>query len=205
MDDMRNILLGLAFLIPSVSFASTLTQDQVNAILGLLQAFSVPQETISIVQSELQPSSTTTPQITINTATPSVTITPTPVVVPDVVQTQPTFGAVTPVLPTVILDVHQSTTTTSSGTGEARFSVSTTKDGFLTKLPVTVTTNDPDLPSQFQLNAPGQLGWFCVAPTYPDFPNHGCQNENPVSVGTFTFTFTVNDYAASSTNTVTVQ
>jgi len=71
------------------------------------------------------------------------------------------------------------------------------------KQPVTVTTNDPDLPSSFVINAPHQVGYFCIAPTYDGFPNQGCKNENPVSVGTFDFTFTIE--GVSVTKQVNVQ
>ena len=43
------------FLFPSVSFASTLTQSQVDAVLGLLRAFNVEQSVIALVQAELEP------------------------------------------------------------------------------------------------------------------------------------------------------
>jgi hypothetical protein len=48
------------FLVPSISFAATLTPGQVNAILSLLEAFGVNQQTIAIVETELNPTATTT-------------------------------------------------------------------------------------------------------------------------------------------------
>lgn len=45
------------FLLPSISFASTLTQPQVNAIIALLQAFNVEQSVLISIQHILIPES----------------------------------------------------------------------------------------------------------------------------------------------------
>lgn len=71
------------------------------------------------------------------------------------------------------------------------------------KIPITVTTDDPDLPASWTFNAdPHKINFFCVAPTYPTFPDNGCVNAAPVSVGTFIFTFTAQ--GATTTEQVTV-
>lgn len=85
----------LFFLFPSLTFASTLTQPQVNAIIGLLIAFGVGQSTINIVQAELLPTGTSTPVLQVTptppappvTTTPSLGSIPTPSVTPSVTST----------------------------------------------------------------------------------------------------------------------
>lgn len=64
------LLAVMLFAIPSVSFAATLTQSQVNAILALLSAFNVDASTIASVTRALEPTaqSTITP-----TASPQIT------------------------------------------------------------------------------------------------------------------------------------
>ena len=57
-------LLAVVFLTPSVSFASTLSQSQIDAIIGLLQAFNVSQSIITAVQNELEPQSVAVPATT---------------------------------------------------------------------------------------------------------------------------------------------
>lgn len=74
--------------------------------------------------------------------------------------------------------------------------------GVYTKQAVTVTTDDPDLPSTFTINAPSQVQFFCVAPAYDGFPNQGCKNPNPVTPGTYTVTFTVDDVSVSRQITI---
>jgi hypothetical protein len=61
---MKKYLFVLAFaLLPSVTMAAQLNETQINAILGLLRAFMVPDQTIALVRSQLEPSgmSVTTP------------------------------------------------------------------------------------------------------------------------------------------------
>lgn len=57
MKKVFTLVLALTFLIPSVSSAATLSQSQVNAIIALLYAFNVDQQTILSVQKALNPQS----------------------------------------------------------------------------------------------------------------------------------------------------
>lgn len=106
-------------------------------------------------------------------------------------------------------------TTAQANVGTIRFEVSVQKDGAYVKQPITVTTNDPDLPSSFVVNAPfatqlatnGDVSanqFFCVAPLPPQYKiSNGCPVENPVSVGTFDVTFTVENVSKTVQITVT--
>jgi len=78
----------------------------------------------------------------------------------------------------------------------------TDANGVYAKQPVTVTTDDPDLPSSFTINAPGQVQFFCVAPTYDGFPNQGCKSIEPSTPGTYNLTFTVEDVSVSKQITI---
>lgn len=83
---MKKILglgLFLTLFIPSVSFASTLNRDQVNAIIGLLEAFGVNAQTVALVRSDIEPVATSTQA----TSTPATTFTP-------IVATTTQFGSV---------------------------------------------------------------------------------------------------------------
>lgn len=184
---------------------------QATAILSILMAFGVDAGTVAKVHDILIPVSTTTQAFV-------------PVIQSPIIENQPIyFGSTIPVnnqpiintpmvqaeSPKWIIDVSTSKgTTVQAGTGKYGFNVrvydanDTDKKNPL-NVPVTVTTNDPDLPSSFTINAPHQVGYFCVAPTYDGFPNNGCKNENPVSVGTFDFTFTVEDVNKTVQVTVT--
>jgi hypothetical protein len=53
---MKKALLGILFFVPLFASASTLTNTQISAIIGLLQAFGASSDTIAIVQSDLNPS-----------------------------------------------------------------------------------------------------------------------------------------------------
>jgi hypothetical protein len=64
------VIAGAMLLVPGVAFASTLTQSQVSAIIGLLQAFGVAQSTIDIVYADLTPQSVTTTPSDTSTSTP---------------------------------------------------------------------------------------------------------------------------------------
>ena len=71
---MKNKLIAAAialslFAAPVVASASTLTSDQVNAIIGLLQAFNVDQNTINIVYADI--AATSTPVVSDATSTPA--------------------------------------------------------------------------------------------------------------------------------------
>ena len=55
MKKLITAIITAAFLLPSVSFASTLTQPQTDAIIGLLRAFNVEQFVVALVQTELAP------------------------------------------------------------------------------------------------------------------------------------------------------
>src|SRR3989338_8332727 len=74
MRKLLTLILALAFFIPSVSSAATLSQSQVNAIIALLYAFNVDQQTILSVQKALAPQSTSPVQ----NVQPQVTQTPVP-------------------------------------------------------------------------------------------------------------------------------
>ncbi|MHB0865284.1 MAG: hypothetical protein ACYC1Y_00005 [Minisyncoccota bacterium] len=50
------VVVGVLFLIPSVSFAASLTTSQINSIIQLLIAFNVDSATLSSVEHALEPS-----------------------------------------------------------------------------------------------------------------------------------------------------
>lgn len=214
------------FLFPAVSSAATFTQPQINAIIGLLQAFDVAQATIDNVLVELTP--------TTLSVTPTYQSAPVPLfgniissqtqvapsqVTPAIVLTQAPVSAMQSpasswsILLTIQGDYDASTTGTANKitanptvtqSGMVHIMVSAyDPNGTYQKVPITVTTNDPDLPASWTFNAqPHPNNFFCVAPTYPTFPDNGCVNANPVSTGTFTFTYTAE--GATTTQQVTV-
>ncbi len=82
----------------------------------------------------------------------------------------------------------------NAGKGIIKFNVKVFDDeGKYQKLPVTVATDYPGLPSTFEINNPGQQFWFCVA-DYKEGNNGvvsgGCPVSLPTYPGTFNFTFT---------------
>lgn len=233
------VLFGL-LLIPSVSFAATLNTQQVGAIIEVLQAFGVDSSTIQMVQSDLAPIATTTIQQSVPaTFDPIKTVTPT--FGPITVTQTPTQEATTTVTVTTMTDpqnlgavsswkldvvakkngsdnrnIVTGSPTILAGTDSLRFEVSVNNpQGTQVKEPVTVTTNDPDLPSSFTINATtdeaaasggtiGDSNFFCVAkPALGSTVLNGCSNPFAESKGTFSFTFTAQD--ASVTVPVTVQ
>lgn len=103
-----------------------------------------------------------------------------------------------------------------AGIGKLTFLLRTYGQGnVFEKVPVTITTDDPDLPSSFALNATqsdsaasngvvGTTDFFCVAPPAPGATVlNGCSNENPVSVGTFNFIFSAKDFSRTIRVTIT--
>ena len=208
------LLFGL-MLIPSVSYASTLTTQQTSAIIQVLQAFGVDAATIANVQAILQPVSqqTVTPPVTTPTTTPS-TNAPAIIQTPMTQQTE-TLGSVAPSKWTInvetLVDGKPADPVVKAGTGKLGLSVTVLNpSNKVTKVPVTVTTDDPDFAdSTFVINQPGvdglpgQPNFFCVAPHSSPFVNNGCPIENPVATGKFTFTFTAED--ATKTVEVTVE
>ncbi|MGD0328657.1 MAG: hypothetical protein ABSB00_03035 [Minisyncoccia bacterium] len=56
MKKITTLLAVLIFIVPSVSFAAGLTQNQVNAIISVLEAFGVDQTTLVAVENALAPS-----------------------------------------------------------------------------------------------------------------------------------------------------
>lgn len=205
----------LIFLFPSVSSASTFTQPQINAIIGLLQAFNVAQSTIDTVLVDLTP--------TTLTITPTYQQTPVPIfgsiTSPQTQPVAPIQSPTPPVAPpwSILLSVQSEYSATSTGPvntvtsptveaqdGMVHIMVSAyDPNGVYQKVPITVTTNDPDLPASWTFNAdPHKINFFCVAPIYSTFPDNGCVNANPVSIGTFTFTYTAE--GATTTQQVTV-
>ncbi len=56
-----SVVLGVLFFVPSVSFAASLTQPQVSAIISLLEAFGVSPAVIAEVQADLAPA----PQVSV--------------------------------------------------------------------------------------------------------------------------------------------
>lgn len=68
MKKLAVLVLAAAFLIPSVSSAATLTQPQVDAIISVLQAFGVDQQTVLAVETALAPSA---PETSISTPSAS--------------------------------------------------------------------------------------------------------------------------------------
>ncbi len=181
----------------------------IYAFLAFLAAFNIPQPTIDQIRGILIPVQT----IQVSQETSTTTI--------------PTFGSVvqSPIIQVPIqtpmpnwnIDVKTPYgTTAKAGVGPIRFEVNVTdKNGVFVKKPVTVTTNDPDLPSSFTINATideamasgntiGYSNFFCVAPPSPGSTVlNGCSNLIPVSVGTFDFTFTVEDVSKTVQITVT--
>lgn len=159
-----------------------------NAFVGMLLAFTV-DPVPSVAQQ------TTVPQFgstVIPTSTPTTTQTPVPVV-------QSLVMTATTTVPQFKLEVLKNGTEEIKGvlhssTGEQLGFMVNVRDistNEYLKEPVTITTDNPDLPSSFAINAPGQVQYFCVAPTYEGFPNNGCKNDRPLTKGTFNFTFTV--------------
>lgn len=70
------LVLGLAF-IPNITFATTLTQPQVNAIVTVLEAFGVSPSVIATVETELAPQPVSVAQVQPTTVTqPVVNTTP---------------------------------------------------------------------------------------------------------------------------------
>lgn len=202
-----------ALLLPSVSSASTFTQSQINAIIGLLEAFNVAQATIDTVIVDLTPTTLTiTPSYQnipvplfgsiVNTQTQVIPsqATPVPAVLTPIVVNQPSPTPTWSILLSVDSDENASSSvvrnnsnpTIEAQNGMVHIEVSVyDPSGTYQKVPVTVTTDDPDLPSSWTFNAdPHKINFFCVAPTYPTFPDNGCVNANPISIGTFNFTYT---------------
>lgn len=108
----------------------------------------------------------------------------------------PELGATTPQW---TIDVQEST----YGSIQPKFTVNVyDSNGVYSKQAVTVTTDDPDLPSSFTINAPGQVQWFCVAPQYNGFPDQGCASTGISTPGTYNFTFTVGDSSVSKQVTI---
>lgn len=192
---------------------------QATAILSILMAFGVDQPTIDNVRNILIPP-------VVNVA--PVQITPVQVIQTPVVQDAPIyFGSTQPVVytpPKASPPVVQSTPmpnwtikvisedattgkkdvpfTIKAGTGMLKLWLQVyNKDGLFEKVPVTVTTNDPDMPSTWVMNRPWVPGaiefqdFFYVA--VPDGSFHS------VTVGTFDFTFTVEDVSKTIQVTVT--
>lgn len=178
----------------------------------LLQAFGVGQATINQVEVDLSPSSITiAPKVQQATSTPLFGSLGPVVITPDQIPVQPVQIAPAPVQAPVVAPVSppwsirliEADTPVQSLQGMSRIRVAVyDPNGVYQKDLVTVTTNDPDLPQEFTINAPHQIDFFCVAPTYPNFPNNGCVNENPVSVGTFTFNFSIEQGVSTSTQII---
>lgn len=169
------------------------TAGQILAIVMLLQAFGVGQTTIDQVKLDLNAAAAT--------STPAIT-TPDPTPVFGSVPTTPVVNVPPP--PQWSLKIKVDNANPVAGKDMSRISVNVyDADGKLRKEPISVGTNDPDFPNSFTINAPGQVNFFCVAPVYDGFPNNGCKNEYPVSVGTYDFTFSSHD--ATATTTVVVR
>ncbi len=93
---MKYFIFATVLLFPSVSSAATLTQSQVNALLGILQAFGVGTTTIDAVEAALAPSApgTTIASTTATTvATTTVFANPVPVVPATNTVIAPSFGS----------------------------------------------------------------------------------------------------------------
>lgn len=198
-----------------------LTIAQATAILSILLAFGVDQRTIDNVHDILIP--------------PIVNSIPAPIIPVQVIQTPVTqdapvyFGSVnpTPAVPAPVVPVipdwtikaistgtdGKETLTAKANVGMLHIRVEAyDKNGVFQKEPITVTTNDPDLPSSFVINAPlkvamasgGNVGFtdfFCVAPNATG--QNGCPVENPVSIGTFDITFTIGNTSKTIQVTIT--
>lgn len=194
-----------------------LTIAQVTAILSILMAFGVDGGTVNKVHDILIP-----PMVNIA----PIVITPVQVVQTPVQDNAPVyFGSVDPtpaaVAPVPIPNwtINVSTphgTTAQSKVGMISFQVMVQdKTGAEVKKQVTVTSDDPDVPSSFVMNATmaEQMAsnntitanqFFCVArPANGNWVLNGCPNENPVTIGTFNFTFTVEDVSKTMQITVT--
>ena len=172
------------------------TASQIAAIIMLLQAFGVDPATVNQVLVDLSPSTIT--------IAPTLTQAPT-------ASTTPTFGSThsatitqtdmpkatvaisTPVSieqPSPIrVDVAVTNSPTKIGQGAPRLEVNVYRNEVYEKGAVLVESNYPGLPTQFTLNAPKQINFFCAADAYEDFPNHGCANDVATREGTFDFTF----------------
>lgn len=188
--------------------SSGLTLLQAKAIIGLLLAFGATQAQADNVQAILIPT------VQAPLSTPQIIQTP-------LIENAPVYFGSTrppvPVAPVVVapppppkweieilnngLPVKDSLTITTVESNSIALKA-INKDG-AQKVPIVVTTNDPDLPPSFSINDKGQVFWFCIAPITSRFPNSGCPFTNAVSIGTFDFTFTVEDVSRSIQVTVT--
>lgn len=188
-----------------------MTITQIIAFLSVLSAFGIPQPTIDQIQGILMPK------------TPVTTVQYVPVVQSPVIPNTPIqFGSTptnsqpaviqSPTMPTIEIistdDSGKPTTTVKAGTGVLKMQIKVLDaNGAFTKVPVTVTTNDPDMPASFLRNVPRETSplnnadFFCVAPWNDSMGT--CQIENPVSKGTFDFTFEA--LGVSKTVQVTVE
>lgn len=163
----------------------------------LLQAFGASQTAIDQVRVDLTP--------TTITIAPTIQQVPVPLFGnPQTIQiTPPPMNDATtpppvqpPAVPNWTINVDVSSSTIPVNTGFSRLRVTVyDKNGVFAKVPVTVTTNDPDLPPSFVINQDGMADFFCVAP-HTDI-NNGCPVANPVTAGTFDFTFTVEDVSTT--------
>jgi len=139
-----------------------------------------------------------------NTQTNTQPVNNTPVVQAPVVQSPPM-----PQTPAWTIDVKQDTNTVPNGV-QPRFTVNVyDSNGVYQKQAVTVTTDDPDLPSSFIINEPqnstldnpNAVTFFCVG-NYDGFPGQGCKSTTIPTSGTFNFTFTVDDVSVSKQVTI---
>ena len=128
-------LLAVVFLVPSVSSASTLSQGQINAIIGLLQAFNVSQSIITAVQNDLEPQSVVSPATTSTTSNIPTSTTTTAPVVSDV-GTMPTPAPAPQFIQTpVVMSVVQTTQYDSYGRIAGGYPAYTV--GWTTNIPAT--------------------------------------------------------------------
>lgn len=115
---------SLLFLVPSVSFASSFTQPQINAIVGLLQAFNVAQDVINTVLIELSPTTLSiTPQVPENIPTPLFggTGTSTVTVVPSGNQTHMDEPVVDPTAPVLTANFEKTSVINSMATKDNKY------------------------------------------------------------------------------------
>lgn len=198
------VLVGV-LLIPSISFAATPQELYVSA---LQQVIVLLRQQVEVLVAQLSQLNDNQNKIVtaLGSATPE-TILPayTPVIInPPTMPETPKFGsaAVPPKYDIRLTIENQTSSISKKELPRIEVNVYDENEKYIKKT-VDVTTNYPDLPPSFTLNAPGQVYWFCVAPTYEGFPNRGCANSAPKTTGVFDFTFTVEDVSKSVQVTVT--
>lgn len=192
-------------IVPVSGFVGPITRGVISKILTIIAPSNEGNATTTKAIVNVVPTISPTPQVTI-----------THIVIPaqaTTTENSPIVGAIAPLGHFDIQAWSQNATTGTtspvlsarSGTGDIiRFEVSVyDQNNKFQKLPVTVTTDDPDLPSAWTYNGSGQINWTQVCQYYNVF-NGSCP-VGPVAMGNFTIIFTQPDLNLVKTYKFTVQ